>query len=180
MQPELHWPNLRVESERILQRLWPLLEEDDQDKGVWLGIFGIVGPEFDCPANLQPLRDIWVHGRKNAGHKEIHRLKVAEKALRLGEYIRDVNAYALSAWQANRNRALGRKGGAVSVYYTMARFGKRPVRLIFSASGVNELADEAFCLALAKSAPWTLVKPKLLDRVVAISNNGIARKLLDL
>lgn len=177
MQPTLHWPALRVESERVLQKLRPLLEEDDQDKGIWLGIFGIVGPEFDCPANLQPLRDIWVHGRKNAGLKEIHRLKVAEKALRLGEYIRDVNGDAVSAWQANRNRALGRKGGAIQVRY---RTSKLPMKLIFSASGINELADEAFCLALAKWSPWPLVTPELPSRIAALSNNDIARRLLDL
>ncbi len=154
------------------------LGEGHEGKGGYFRLFSLPALEAG-PSELIPMYEGWIGGTSNKeGKEQKYRNLSYEKALRLAMNAKHYRSF-LSSW-TGRNVTLDQYGGAVLLECNPSNsdFGGW-VWLIFSFSGLPELADEAAMLKTAQTLNWD-VNPNHMVEIIKKSNNELAGKLLQL
>lgn len=122
-----------------------LLPEEHKGRGGYFRAFLIVEPR--SYKDLVVLHEGWIGGRANISHESLYRICSIEKVIRLANHVSDGHMSSFESRVPNEMYA-----GAIKFRCKAPDVDRhRSVWLMFSLSGLPELADEAAMLCLAES-----------------------------
>lgn len=148
-------------------------ELDSEHRGE--GVFFRVGLFVDTPMGyvLVPLGGRWVAGSANRLQEVQYRAFSAEKALRLFEHQYEGHVSALES----RTEGLSYRG-AVCFSVQLQGLSDMAVRMVLSASGLPEIADEVGCIRTAfllkEHIPNLMILNNSLTRLIQVGGHAFA------